>query len=71
MAQYLYPAGGNKRKRAESGGHDFWFTRNGAGVGFWEDDRGWSEEEGKAMDEYCEKKGSFDLYVGDDGKIYN
>lgn len=25
------------------GGRDFWFTRCGHGVGFWEDDRGWGE----------------------------
>ena len=27
----------------EQAAHDFWYTRNGHGVGFWENDRGWSE----------------------------
>ena len=73
MAEYLYPTQDRheNKKRDEQGGHDFWLTREGHGAGFWDSDRVWSEEEGKIMTEYCRKKGGFDLYVGDDGKIYN
>jgi hypothetical protein len=53
----------------ERAGHDFWFTRNHHGVGFWENDFGTAEQ--------CEKltkashaAGQLDACVGDDGKIY-
>ena len=48
-------------------GHDFWLTRNGHGVGFW--DRGY----GKVGDELSEIAKSFRecwAMVGDDGKIH-
>lgn len=48
-------------------GHDFWLTRNGHGVGFW--DRGLGEL-GDALSEAAKRQGSCDLYVGDDGLIY-
>lgn len=47
-------------------GHDFWLSRNGHGTGFW--DRGL--ENGDALHKLAKSFGSFDLYVGDDGKIY-
>lgn len=50
-------------------GHDFWLTRNGHGCGFWETPD-WPEAEGELLTEACKKAGSRDLYVGDDGKIY-
>lgn len=49
-------------------GHDFWLTRNGHGVGFW--DRGL----GKVGDELTKASkayGNADLYVGDDGMIHH
>lgn len=47
-------------------GHDFWLTRNGHGAGFW--DRGIAK--GKRLTLECKPYGSFDLYVGDDGKVH-
>lgn len=61
-------------------GHDFWLTRNGHGAGFWDGD--WKEPmpEGNGLTNHhtvgdyltamSKPYGSFDLYVGDDGKIY-
>ena len=48
-------------------GHDFWLTRNGRGAGFWDGD--WPEN-GKALTLAAKKYGEADLYVGDDGYIY-
>jgi hypothetical protein len=48
-------------------GHDFWLTRNGHGVGFW--DRGLGEV-WETLSTASEHYGNFDLYVGDDGRIY-
>lgn len=50
-----------------SAGHDFWFTRNGHGVGFW--DRGLGDV-GQALTAACHVFGTCDIYVGDDGKLY-
>ncbi len=52
----------------DQNGHDFWLTRNGHGAGFW--DRGYKNK--KAVERVCEAAeafGSFNLYVGDNGKI--
>lgn len=49
-------------------GHDFWLTRNGHGAGFWDGD--YPEEAGKRLTEASKRFGSFDLYVGDDGRIH-
>jgi hypothetical protein len=49
------------------GGHDFWLTRNGHGAGFWDGD--WPEN-GKALTLASKKYGEADLYIGDDGYIY-
>lgn len=54
----------------EQAGRDFWFTRNGHGVGFW--DRGLGEV-GDKLSNACGWRTSFqqvDSYVGDDGLIY-
>jgi hypothetical protein len=48
-------------------GHDFWLTRNGHGVGFW--DRGMGPV-GDRLSEAAQAYGSVDLYVGDNGRIY-
>lgn len=48
-------------------GHDFWLTRNGHGAGFW--DRGLGAI-GDQLTAACKTYASVDLYVGDDGKIY-
>jgi hypothetical protein len=48
-------------------GHDFWLTRNGHGVGFW--DRGLGTI-GDALSKASKSYGEVYLYVGDDGLIY-
>jgi hypothetical protein len=60
----------NRRTRAEClewAGHDFWLTRNGHGAGFW--DRGLGEL-GETLSTLARVAGSRDLYIGDDGRIY-
>lgn len=52
---------------AERAGHDFWLTRNRHGAGFW--DRGLGEV-GRRLTDAAHVWGSFDLYVGDDGKVH-
>lgn len=57
-------------------GHNFWLNRNGHGSGFWDEkmmSAGDSPEESAAcesLSEASKKTGSRDLYLGDDGKIY-
>ena len=48
-------------------GRDFWFTRNGHGVGFW--DRGLGDI-GDQLTNLSKKFGEIDAYRGDDGQIY-
>lgn len=48
-------------------GHDFWLTRNGHGAGFW--DRGYGYI-GDVLTYAAKTYGSYDLYVGDNGKVY-
>ena len=48
-------------------GHDFWFTRNGHGVGYWDRELG---DVGDALDKAAKKAGGRDAYAGDDGKLY-
>lgn len=50
-------------------GYDFWMTRNGHGVGFWETGD-WPEYEGSILDKIADTFGCYDLYVGDDGLIH-
>lgn len=52
----------------ERAGHDFWLTRNGHGAGFW--DRGLGEV-GETRTKAAHAYGGFNLYIGDDGKIYD
>lgn len=53
-------------------GHDFWLTRNGHGAGFW--DRGFGDLRtdtiGGRLSRDAKSFGSFDLYLGDDEKVY-
>lgn len=53
-------------------GHDFWLTRNGHGAGFW--DRFYGDQAGtvlgKQLSAAAGANGSVDLYIGDDGLIY-
>jgi len=48
--------------------HDFWLTRNGHGVGFWDGD--YPAYIGKALTDLAHSFGECDLYFGDDGKLY-
>lgn len=50
-------------------GHDFWLTRNGHGCGFWENDYG-TESQCEALTKASKAFGEFNLYPGDDGKLY-
>lgn len=51
----------------ERAGVDFWLTRNGHGAGFWSWDFG---EIGDALAKAAHAFGEYNLYIGDDGKIY-
>ena len=48
--------------------HDFWFTRNGHGCGFWDGD--WPEPQANWLTDMAKAYGSVDVYEGDDGLIY-
>lgn len=48
-------------------GHDFWLTRAGHGVGFWERDAG---DTGEKLTEAANRFGEMYMYVGDDGQIH-
>lgn len=50
-----------------SAGHDFWLTRVGHGAGFWDRGLGWI---GDGLTKAAKSAGSRDLYLGDDGDIY-
>lgn len=49
-------------------GHDFWYTRNGHGVGFWDGD--WEEPYATQLDNASKAFGEVWTYLGDDGLIY-
>jgi hypothetical protein len=49
-------------------GHDFWLTRNRHGAGFWDGD--WPEETGRKLTDAAHVLDSYDLYLGDDGRVY-
>ena len=53
---------------AEQCGHDLWLTRNGHGVGFW--DRGYDLAIGDALTRAAHLAGERNLYLGDDGRIW-
>jgi hypothetical protein len=57
---------GNARE-PDCNGRDFWLTRNRHGAGFW--DRGLGEV-GDRLTKAAHAFGEVDLYVGDDGLIY-
>jgi hypothetical protein len=51
----------------DDAGHNLYLTQNGHGTGFW--DRGLGEL-GEQLTRACKPYGTFDLYAGDDGKLY-
>lgn len=52
---------------SECAGHDFWLTRAGHGIGFW--DRGLGEL-GDRLTAQCRSFPALDAYLGDDGRVY-
>jgi hypothetical protein len=56
------------RPEVQSPGHDFWLTRCGHGTGFW--DRKYPKDLGDALTKAAKSFGDAELYVGDDGYIY-
>jgi hypothetical protein len=50
-------------------GHDFWLTRNGHGVGFWDGD--WPEPAATRLTDAAHAFGEVNLYVGDQGRIHS
>lgn len=60
--------GNGDHSKAAQAGHDFWMTRNGHGVGFWDGD--WSEPYADMLDKGARCYGEFETYAGDDGMIY-
>lgn len=53
-------------------GRDFWFTRNGHGVGFWDRKAEGDAEQAAldALDNAARAFGESDLYLGDDSRVY-
>lgn len=69
LALYEEARPGNEQySSADLAGHDFWLTRNGHGVGFWDRDIG---ELGDRLTTAAHAFTEVDLYVGDDGMIYS
>jgi hypothetical protein len=52
----------------ECAGHDFWFTRNGHGVGFW-DKEYYTKEEKNRLTKAAEAFGECSLYITDSNEI--
>lgn len=60
--------GSGEYNQREQAAHDFWMTRNGHGVGFWDGD--WSEPEAGILTQAAKAFGEVWPYLGDDGLIY-
>lgn len=55
---------------AVQAGRDFYFTRNGCGVGYWDRPQLKHDGIGERLSEAARNAGQFDIYEGDDGRIY-
>ncbi len=55
---------------ARSIGADFWYTRNGHGVGFWDRVDVWGQGSADLLSEASRKSGARCLYLGDDNLTY-
>jgi hypothetical protein len=55
-------------KRMEEAGRDFWFTRQGDGVGFWESE--WDSDHGNELTDLSEEFEQTGMYIDDDGLLY-
>lgn len=62
------PAGEPNEETQQAAGRDFWYTRNGHGVGFWDGD--WLEPYASQLDAAAKAFSNIDAYLGDDGKVY-
>lgn len=49
--------------------HDFWLTRNGHGVGFWDRPERYGSV-AEALTALAQRAGEVYIYVGDDGQVY-
>ena len=54
----------------DQAGYDFWMTRNGHGVGFWDRPEYYGVENEHNLTRASREFGECTAYVGDDGKIY-
>lgn len=61
---------GNTDFEEDQAGRDFWFTRNGHGVGFWDRDEDVYGPHQGALDTLAKTFRNIDLYRGGDGKLY-
>lgn len=55
---------------AERAGQDFWYTRNGHGVGFWDRDALDADDLGQRLSVAAKAAGVCDVYEGDDGLLH-
>lgn len=62
------PTASESERKAAMAGHYFWLNRNGHGSGFWDGD--YPEPQATILDRAARSFNQFDLYVGDDGKLY-
>lgn len=51
----------------QAAGRDFWYSRAGHGVGFWDRDLG---DIGDTLDRHAKAFGETWVYLGDDGRVY-
>lgn len=65
---YLDEVYANHAYDESKAGHDFWFTRNGYCVGFW--DRRGLDNLGDVLSNIAMSFGTCDAYAGDDGLLY-
>lgn len=54
---------------AEQAGRDYWFTRNGHGVGFWDREALNIDDLGDKLSDAC-RYHAVNVYRGDDGRVY-
>ena len=67
-AYELYPPHPDAPTPQCSAGHDFWLTRNGHGVGFW--DRGFGRKLGDELTDACKACKEVTIELGDDGELH-
>ena len=58
------------RANLSQAGHDFWLTRNGHGVGFWDRPEIWTNGASERLTKHAKSFGQSNLYIGDDSLVY-